>query len=86
LSPAIYLYEIGLPQRTGDYSSFAGGIERQIVVAADTSLRNANHLSIFLHFHYIWISVTKLWKFMFRLYMCQSRTGHPNIMDSKSSW
>ena len=35
---------------------------------------------------FFWISVTKLWDKIIRQGVCKGRTGHANVVDSKSSW
>ena len=79
-----YNIEIQDGRRYGDGSRVAGGIDIQIVSFDALSLVNAICKPILLPVSYFLISVTTLWDMIFDQCVCKGRTGHANVLDSKS--
>ena len=81
-----YHIEIRYRQRYGDGFHVARGIDSQIVSFEDLSLGKAIFVPTLLCISFFLISVSKLWDMIFHQCVCKGRTGHVNVLDSKSGW
>ena len=79
-----YHIEIRYGRRYGDGSRVAGGIDSQIGSFEDLSCGKAICVPTLPRVSFFLISVTKLGDMIFHQSVCKGRTGHANVLDSKS--
>jgi len=78
--------EIGFGQRNGDGSCITGGVNGQICIVDNESLRKVICVPILLPVSFHLILMTKLWDMIIGLCMYKARMGQANVLDSNSDW